>query len=50
MNFVFIEVNDIEMIFPHFLKTAQIFVADGMAFLKGCSFEFSGTNLGHIVG
>ncbi len=49
MNFVFIEVDDVEMIFPHFLKSAQIFVADRMSFVKGSAFEFPGTDLGHIV-
>jgi hypothetical protein len=38
------------MIFPHFLETTEVFVADGVTFVKGCAFEFSGTNFGEIMG
>jgi hypothetical protein len=38
------------MVFPHFLKTAEIFVADRVSFVKGRAFEFSRTNLGHVMG
>jgi hypothetical protein len=38
------------VVFPHFLKTAEIFVADGVPLVEGSAFEFSGTNLGHVMG
>jgi hypothetical protein len=46
MDFVCIEVKDVKVVFPHFLKPAQIFVADGVAFVKSCALKFSGANFG----
>jgi hypothetical protein len=37
------------VVFPHFLKPAQIIVADGMPFVKSSALEFSGTNFGQIM-
>jgi hypothetical protein len=50
MNFIILEVNDIEVIFSHFLETAEIFVADLVPFVKGCAFILPGANFGHVVG
>ena len=49
MNFIVFQVDDVEVVFPHFLKTTQIFVADRVPFMKRGTFEFSGTNFGHIM-
>ena len=49
VDFVTLKVYDIKMIFSHFLKTAQIFIANGMAFMEGRALEFTGTDFGNIM-
>ena len=50
MDFVLSQVNQVKVVFTQLLKMAQILIADCMAFLKGGTFEFTGANLGDIVG
>ncbi len=46
MDFVLRQVNQVKVVFTQLLKMAQIFIADGMAFLKGGALEFARANFG----
>ena len=50
MDFVLSQVNQLKVVFTQLLKMTQIFIADRVAFLKGSTFEFTGANLGDIMG
>ena len=50
MDFVLSQVNQVKVVFTQFLKMAQIFIADRMAFLKGGAFELPGANFSNIMG
>ena len=50
VDFVLLQIDDVEIIFSKFLEVAQIFVADRMTFTKGGTLKIAGSNLGYVVG
>ena len=50
VDFIRLQVNDIEVIFPQTLEAAEIFLANGVALTEGGAFEFPRPDFGDIVG
>ena len=50
MDFIFFQVDDVEIIFAELLQAAQVFIANRVALAKGGAFEFPGANLGDVMG
>jgi hypothetical protein len=50
VDFVLFQIDYIQVIFTEFLEMAKVFIADGMAFMKGGALELTGSNLGNVMG
>ena len=49
MDFIGLEIDDVEVVFPQALHAADIVLADGVTLAEGGTLEFSRSNLGDIM-
>jgi hypothetical protein len=50
MNFVFFQIDKVEVVFPKSLQMADIFITNGVALAKGRTLKLTGTDFRDIMG